>query len=73
MPFLAFVVLPLAVLPNIYTFLAVLFLGLPVAVALIPEEKPDELDPAIWHPDDGVRAARLAVARADWRRLRGRP
>jgi hypothetical protein len=67
-PFLALVVLPLVLLPSIQTLLAVLTIGLPTAVALIPEKKPTELNPAIWHPDAAVRGARLVAAVAEWKR-----
>lgn len=65
--FAVFVILPLVIWPSLWTFLAVLALGLPVAFQLMPEEKPRETDPALWSPDPEVRAERYAAAFAAWK------
>ena len=66
--FVVFAVLPLVLWPTIWTFFVVMALGIPTALALMPPEKPSELDPALWHSDPAIRAERYTAALADWKR-----
>lgn len=70
--FAALVLVPVVFWPTPWTLIAVLALGLPVAVAMLGEEKPNELNPAIWDKDPAVRKARLAAAMDQWQARRDR-
>lgn len=65
--FAVFTVLPLVIWPSIWTFFLVLGIGVPVAIQLMPEEKPSELDPALWSPNPEIHAERYAAALAAWK------
>jgi len=67
LPFIALCALPLVLWPSPLTLVLVLLVGLRAAIWLAGEERPDELDPAIWHSDPAVRDQRLGEAMDHWR------
>lgn len=70
--FAALVVLPVVIWPTPWTLIAVLALGLPLAVAMIGDEGPSEFNPDVWDKDPAVRKARLAAAMDQWQTWRDR-